>query len=116
MPSNPSIAQLKRAISITEQIESLQSELNQIFGASPGKAPAASASGQAVSTKKKRGGISAAGRAAIAAAQKARWAKLKGDTGGTKPEKKRKRKLSPEARAKIAAAAKKMWAARKSGK
>jgi hypothetical protein len=49
--------------------------------------------------------ISAAGRLAIAAAQKLRWSKVK----GAKP-KTAKRKMSAAGRAKIAAAAKKRWA------
>jgi hypothetical protein len=59
--------------------------------------------------------MSAAGRAAIVAAQKARWAKIKGETtpalAKAKPTKAKKRNISPEGRAKMAAAAKKRWAA-----
>ena len=54
--------------------------------------------------------MSAAGRASIAAAQKARWAKVKGKKSSAKPVKKAKRKMSAAARAKISAAAKKRWA------
>jgi len=49
--------------------------------------------------------ISAAGRARIAAAQRARWAKQKGTSGAPK-----KRKMSAAARAKIAAAQRARWA------
>lgn len=57
----------------------------------------------------RRGTISAAGRARIAAAQRARWAKTKGNkvvsiTTG------KKRKLSPAARRNIVAAQKARWA------
>lgn len=52
--------------------------------------------------------MSAAGRAAIAAAQKARWAKVKGRT--SKPIRRGRRKMSTAARAKIAAAARVRWA------
>jgi hypothetical protein len=49
--------------------------------------------------------MSASARARIAAAQKARWAKVKGN-GGSGP----RRRMSSAARAKIAAAAKARWA------
>jgi len=53
-----------------------------------------------------KGKMSLAGRRAVAAAQKARWAKLKaGATDAGKP----RRKMSPAARAKIAAAARARW-------
>ncbi len=63
-------------------------------------------------------GISAAGRARIAAAQKARWAKIKaGKEPSSKPgPKKGRRKLSAEARAKIAAAQRARWAKVKAAK
>ena len=54
--------------------------------------------------------MSAAGKARIAAAQKARWAKLKGKKLSVKPVKKAKRKMSKAARAKISASAKARWA------
>jgi hypothetical protein len=50
--------------------------------------------------------MSRAGRAKIAAAQKARWAKVK----AVKPAKAKKRKMSAAAKAKISAAAKARWA------
>jgi hypothetical protein len=53
--------------------------------------------------------MSAAGRAAVAAAQKARWAKIKRAKKVLKTPAKR-RKMSAAARAKIAAAAKARWA------
>ena len=68
-----------------------------------------------------RGGkrqISAAGRAAIAKAQRERWAKLKSKTG-PKPGKrsgKWKHKMSAAGRAAIAKAKKAWWAKQKAGK
>ena len=63
--------QLKHAAAIKEKITSLEKELVAILGGAPAaKAPAAKP------VKKKRK-MSAAGRARIAAAQKARWAKIK---------------------------------------
>ena len=60
--------------------------------------------------------MSKAGRAAISAAAKARWARQKGTTATPKPAKK-DRRSSPATRAKLAAAAKARWAkARAEGK
>jgi len=53
--------------------------------------------------------MSASARARIGAAQKARWAKVKGKTA-VKPAGSSRRRMSPAARAKIAAAAKARWA------
>jgi hypothetical protein len=64
----------------------------------------------------KRGRMSAAGRKAIAAAQRKRWAALKGDAVTSQAPKKAKRKLSPAGRAAIVAALKKRWAAKKAAK
>jgi hypothetical protein len=64
-------------------------------------------------TRKHR--ISAAGRRAIAEAQKRRWAEQKAGAGAapaTKP-KRAKRKLSPAGRAAIVAALTKRWAAKR---
>ena len=104
--SSLSTAQLRHAADLQEKIETLNDELASLLGISapaPAKAPA-----------KKKGGMSAAGRAKIAAAQKARWAKAKAGKPAAKavaakaPAK--KRSMSPAARAKIAAAAKARWA------
>jgi hypothetical protein len=92
--SSLTAAQLRRAAAIKEQIDTLESELGKILG---GVAEAGSGSGHR--------GMSASGRARIAAAQKARWAKMKGNGGGGS-----RRRMSAAARAKIAAAAKARWA------
>ena len=63
--------------------------------------------------------ISMAGRARIAAAQKARWAKLKDKSGQAKsvaPAPKKGRTMSASARKKIAAAQRARWAKVKAGK
>ena len=64
-------------------------------------------------TRKHR--ISAAGRRAIAEAQKRRWAEKRAGAGAPPPTKakKPKRKLSPAGRAAIVAALKKRWAAKR---
>lgn len=67
---NLSAQQLRRAAAIKEQIQSLENELGRIFGSST--KPVAVA---VVPMKRRK--MSAAGRARIAAAAKARWAKVK---------------------------------------
>ena len=65
-----------------------------------------------------RGPLSAAARARIAAAQRARWAKLKGQKSATSSaagKTKGKRTMSAAARAKIAAAQRARWAKIKIG-
>jgi hypothetical protein len=95
-----SAQQLRKAADLRERIDSLQNELNQILGGEVSAAP------QAQRGRKRR--MSAAGRAAIAAAARARWAKLKGAAPAAKPA--RKRKMSAAGRAAISAAAKARWA------
>ena len=60
-------------------------------------------------TKRKRRKMSAAGRKAIAEAQRKRWAATKKTAGSSVPQKP-KRKLSRAGRAAIVAATKKRWA------
>lgn len=60
--------------------------------------------------------MSAEARERIAAAQRARWAKVKGGSAAPAAAKgKVKRKISAEARAKMAEAARRRWAAKKQG-
>jgi hypothetical protein len=112
--SSLSSDQLRRAADLKEQIEALNKELASFLGAPasiPAKAP-------------KRRGMSAAGRAAVAAAQKARWAKVAPDRDLKKASqdnkkirhKESKRTMSAAAKAKISAAAKARWAKIKGAK
>ena len=113
MPT-PNLAQLKQAVSIAEQIEKLQAELAGLVGGRSSVAPALTASPASPIRKKKV--MSPATRAKIGAAQKTRWAKLKGSaiaTAKAPAAPKKKRKLSPEGRARIVTAAKARWAAKK---
>lgn len=116
-----SIDQLKRAVAISEQIQKLEAELVSALGGSPSAATPAAAKPAVVKSvkKKKKGKMSAEGRARIVAALKARWAKIKGDKEATptpapkakaKAKAKAKRFVSPEARAKMAAAQRARWA------
>jgi hypothetical protein len=105
------VNQLKRAAAIKEQIEALNKELGDIFGAS---------SNGAASTEKRT--MSASAKRKIAAAQRARWSKLRRDDSAThsvKPAAKPKLKkkiFSPGTRAKLSARLKAYWAAKKAGK
>ena len=61
---------------------------------------------------RKRKKFSAASRRKMAMAQKARWAKLRGESEPPEPPAKPKRQLSKAGRANIVAALKKRWAAK----
>jgi len=97
-----SVQQLRKAATLKEKIQSLEKELGKILGAS------AEPVAQAVPAKKRK--MSAAGRAAISAAVKARWAKQKGLKAPTKSAPKTRSKMSASARARISAAMKARWA------
>lgn len=98
---------LRRLADIKDKIESLEKQL----------AAVAASSSTAIAPRRKNR-MSAAGRLAIAAAQKARWAKKKAKSVAKPIVKKvAKRTMSAAARAKIAAAAKARWAkAKEAGK
>ena len=100
-------AQLKRAADIKDKISALEKELAGILGSPVTATTAAPA-------PKMKSKLNAAARAKIAAAQKARWAKVKtakpAAKAPAKPVVKKKFKISAAGRAKIAAAAKARWA------
>jgi hypothetical protein len=111
---NLSPAQLRRAAEIKERIDSLNSELASMLGGNSSLNP------QPLPPKSGPRQMSAAGRARIAAAARARWAKIRAAKGqsasssnGAVPK---KRTMSPAARAKIAAAQRARWAKAKAGK
>ena len=97
-----SAKQLRRAADLKEKIATLQSELESYLGV------VVSSVSSFLAPPKRKSRMSAAGRARIIAAQKARWAKVKAGKPATKA--KGKRKMNPAARAKIAAAARARWA------
>ena len=112
--SSLSATQLKRAVAIKEEIEQLEAELSGIAG----EPPKAISTVAPIFAPKKRT-MSAAAKAKISAAQKARWAKERGEeppkvaiTAAVKP----KRILSAAARAKISAGAKARWAKAKASR
>jgi hypothetical protein len=96
-------------LTLNSVLSTLEQERRQITTQlqSLGKALAA-LRGTAKTEESRRGTMSAAGRARIAAAQRARWAKLKGRKVTTISPK--KRKMSAAAIAKIRAAQNTRWA------
>ncbi len=100
--ANLSFIQLKHALAIREQIETLQRELNEISG---GEEPVTQAPWPRTDAEPG----SPAARARMAAAQRARWANQRGGIVGEPAPKKRKRRVSAAARAALSAAAKARW-------
>jgi hypothetical protein len=108
-PMNPldlTVNQLKRAAAIKEQIEDLNKELSSILGVS----------GDAGAAPKKKRSISASGRRNIAAAQRARWARVQSEKS-TPPAKSaaaaKKKRMSRATRARLAARMRAYWKAKK---
>jgi hypothetical protein len=107
--TNLTPTQLRKAADIQEKILGLQDELNQLLGA-PVQAPALAA--EPATEPRKKYKFSAAGRARMKAAQKARWAKIKGTTPSIEPaQKPKKRKMSAAGLANIRAGVAKRMAA-----
>ena len=96
---------LEEALGIRREIDRLERQLAAIFG----KSALPSSAG------KGRRGMSAATRAKIAAAARARWAKRKAGHAVSKPAKK-KGGLTPAGRRKLSQMMKARWAARRKAK
>jgi hypothetical protein len=90
-----SVEQLRKAVAIKEQIEHLEAQLGSVLGDAA----------EPLVRSKKRHRMSAAGRARIAAAARARWTKVKGQQETPR----KKRKVSAAARLRLSAAAKARW-------
>ncbi len=106
--------QLRKAADLKERILSLQSELDSILGAAGEKAGS-----QAPARRGKRN-LSAAGRAALSAAAKDRWAKFRGErsarSSNQEPRSKR-RKMSAAVRKSLSEKLRARWAqAKKAGR
>jgi hypothetical protein len=98
---NQPIEKLERALTIKRQIDRLESRLATLLG------------GRAQPAPRQKGRMSLAARKRIAAAQRVRWAKIRGaDTSATKPAKK-KGGLTPAGRQKLSQLMKARWAARR---
>jgi hypothetical protein len=94
--------QLRRAADLKEIIDGLLSDLHRLLGSS------AKNSDAAVPPKKRRK-MNRVVRARMAAAARARWAKVKGTATAAKPTKKRKRKMSAAVKARLSAMARERW-------
>jgi len=96
-----SVKQLLKVVAVKERIEKLEAKLAAIYGSEGSDfAPAG----------RPRRKMSAAAKARIAAAQRARWAKVKGRKGSATNRFKKKRKVSAATKARLAAVAKARWA------
>jgi len=97
-----------------EQKRRIDSQLVELKAMLSGK-PADAAASPGSNGRRKRRTMSAAGRRAIAEAQRKRWAASKGESepAPATPETPKKRKLSPAGRKAIADAARKRWALRR---
>src|SRR5260370_18553030 len=89
---------LREAISIRRQIDTLEKRLSSILGGSPASSP----------PRTGRRHMSAATRAKLAAAARARWAKLK---AGTKTAPTQKGGITPAGRKRLSQLMKARWAA-----
>jgi hypothetical protein len=98
---NLSSQQLRHIADIKEKIDSLQHELRRLAGGG---------ARNGTTGRRRKFKMSAAARARIAAAQRARWAKFNKRKKPATAAGKRKRVFSRAARAKIAAAARARWA------
>jgi hypothetical protein len=102
---NISTEQLRRAVQIKEEIESLENQLGMLLSGNDASKHGAG-----------RRRMSAAGRARIAAAARARWAKVRAGNGGSARGTGKRHTMSAAARARIAAAQRARWARVRTGK
>jgi len=124
--TNLTSQQLRQAAELKDKISALENQLSQLVGAAPVVKAATAATAAKVSPvqapPKKKGTMSAAGKARIIAAQKARWAKIRAAKAAvakpaTKPDSKpaAKGKMTAATKAALSARLKAYWAAKKSG-
>src|ERR1700677_1084822 len=104
---NLSVEQLRRVVAIKEKIDQLQTKLDAV---TDGGTPARTSK---IHPVRRRRTMSRAARARIAAAQRARWAKLKRKRPAShapSPRKKKKRVVDEATRARLATIARARWA------
>jgi len=102
---NITAQQLRKAADIQEKIQSLQEELGQLLG---GEVPTPAQTTEAPKKRK----FSAAAKARMRAAQKARWAKIKGTAPSAIHAQKPRKKISARGLANIRAGVAKRMAAK----
>lgn len=109
---------LKQLVALRGSLETerrrIQARLQEIEAALGGVVPSPATEGRPQPEAPGQRTISTTGRAAIIAAQKARWAKIKASknpkAAAPQPAPKCKRKISPEARRRMIEGAKARWA------
>ena len=111
-----SLEKLKEAVSLREQIQALERRISSLFGGGGGQQVSPAAKGSRGRGRGRRA-VSAATRAKLAAAAKARWAKRGpgATTLGSTPAKARKRRtgLTAAGRKRLSESMKARWAARR---
>ena len=110
-----SVKALEEAVSLRRQIDNLERRLSSILGRAPARPTPARPTPARPTTSPRQAGryFSPSTRAKLAAAARARWARLK---GGTKPTATRKKgALTPAGRRKLSELMKARWAARRKG-
>lgn len=113
-----SLKQLEEAVGLRRQIDALEGRLTSLLRGN-GMSSSKVSSSAGAKTDGRRRKMSAATRAKIAAAARARWAKVRGSGAAKSPAKKtgaRKRgRMSPAARKRLSEMMKARWAARRKG-
>ena len=119
-----SVKQLEEAVAVRKQIDQLRSRLASLLGGSSAPSSVASSALPIIrrAGRKRRGGLSAAGRERIAAAARARWARAKAAASAAPSAKASSRKksrkkggITPAGRRKLSQMMKARWAARRKG-
>src|SRR6185369_14911544 len=108
--SDLSLAQLRRAVGLREQIDALTAELDRIegrFAEAPGDGVAPRRGRPPGKGRRKRRTMTPAALNALAEARQKRWANVRAASGG--PAAKPKKRFSAAARAALSAAAKARW-------
>ena len=119
MSNTPTLDQLKRAVTISEQIATLEAELAAVFSGSPVAPKVLAKASPAKKADGRTGKKSPETIAKMKAAQQARWAAKKAPASApaTKaPAPVKKAGMSAAHKAKLAKAAKARWARIKAGK
>ena len=109
--SDLSLAQLRRAVGLREQIDALTIELNTMVGSSaaPGDMVTPRLGRPPGKGRRKRRTMTPAALNALAQARAKRWANANGHAGSDNPPVKRKKRFSAAVRAALSAAAKARW-------
>ena len=106
------ISKLKRAVGLRERIESLKTELDELLGARsylPARGDRNSRAQDQHAAPRERRGLTSAGRARIAAAQRLRWSKYNASRPARAETPSKEPRLSAEGRARVAAAVRARW-------